>query len=116
MPKGNSRKKTATRSGARRRTGLTAVREASAEGWGPRRHTGEQRQVLVRLSGDEAKFLATLVPPRGRAKYLRRLLARDMARRERKALAAMFAAAAHDVTQGDRAERRALVGGFANGR
>jgi hypothetical protein len=41
-------------------------------------------QVLVRLSADEQAYLAEVVPEgRSRAEYLRRLLARDKARRDR---------------------------------
>jgi hypothetical protein len=72
-------------------------------------------QVLVRLSADEQAYLAEVVPEgRSRAEYLRRLLARDKARRDRRAAEAMFAAAARDVTDEERAERRDLAGAFAN--
>lgn len=72
-------------------------------------------QLLVRLSPSDEAYLATVVPEkRDRAAYMRKLLAREKARRERRELMEMFAAAAKDVTDEDRAERRALVGGFAN--
>lgn len=69
----------------------------------------------MRLSSSETDFLSAVVPSkRQRAQYLRRLLARAKARHERKELTNMFAAAAKDLTDQEREERRMLVGGFAN--
>jgi len=79
------------------------------------RQRPSDRQVLVRLSSGEAEFLSAVVPSRReRARYLRRLLARAKARHERKELRDMFAAAAKDMTDNDRDERRAVVGAFSN--
>lgn len=73
------------------------------------------RQVLVRLSSSEDDFLSTIVPSkRERARYLRRLLARAKVSHERKQLRNMFAAAAKDLADKEREQRRVLVGGFSN--
>lgn len=79
------------------------------------RQRPSDRQVLVRLSTGEAEFLSAVVPSkRERARYLRRLLARAKARHEREELRNMFAAAAKDMTDDDRVERRAIVGAFSS--
>lgn len=73
------------------------------------------RAVLLRLTAAEEAYLEEVVASqRERAQYFRYLLERDMARRRRRARAAMFAAAAGDIDEQERAERKALIGGFSN--
>jgi hypothetical protein len=96
-----------------RRQATQTKKKAAAAGRSA--HRSSDRQVLVRLSSSETDFLSAVVPSkRQRAQYLRRLLARAKALHERKELTNMFAAAAKDLTDQEREERRMLVSGFAN--
>jgi hypothetical protein len=71
--------------------------------------------VLLRLTGAENAFLAEVVPsPRERARFLHRLLSREMEHHRRLARAAMFAAAAAEVDEEEKAERRSLLSAFSN--
>jgi hypothetical protein len=71
--------------------------------------------VLVRLSAREGAYLDAMVPSqRERAGFLRELLVKEQARRERRNLAEMFRVAASTVSDEDRAERRTLIGAFSN--
>lgn len=74
-----------------------------------------RRAILLRLTAAEEAFLTEAAgSSRERARYLRRLLERDMERHRRRARAAMFATAAGDADAEEKAQRRALVRGFSN--
>lgn len=118
MPSTTSRKSSAARESSP--SSKRAPREgrpskaANAAGAQAARRQG-RGAVLLRLTGAEEAFLTEVVDSsRERARFLHGLLARAMERHRRLARAAMFAAAAAEVDEEEKAGRRVLVSGFSN--
>ena len=78
--------------------------------------TAKDRQVSVRIASDTDAWLEQRAGSgQNKAGFIRQLIERERARERERELLEMFNGAAAEVTEEDRDEREALLGGFAGG-